>query len=260
MIVAALRSELVKLSRRTLLVGTYAGLGLAASLFTILLFVQAPRTGGGGLPSLAQLAQPNGLIHGVSRAAVLLGVVAFGIAASQIANEYSLGTLRQLLVRQPRRPVFLAGKYLGVVLFLVGAVLFSSAVATGVAFVMAHLRGVPTAAWTSGTGIADLTRALGDLVLATVGFATFGLVVGLLFRSSVAAIIVGFVWLLPFENIVARIVPQTASWLPGQLLQFLAEGGSATADFSHSLVLSGFYLLVAMAAAAIVFQRKDVTA
>jgi ABC-2 type transport system permease protein len=260
MIAAALRSELVKLRRPTLLVGTYAGLGLAASLFTILLFVQAPRTGGGGLPSLAQLAQPDGLIHGVNRAAVLLGVVAFGIAASQIANEYSLGTLRQLLVRQPRRPVFLAGKYLGVLLFLVGAVLFSSVVATGVAFVMAHLRGVPTAAWTSSTGIADLTRALGDLVLATVGFATFGLVVGLLFRSSVAAIIVGFVWLLPFENIVVRIVPQTASWLPGQLLQFLAEGGSTTANYSHSLVLSGFYLLVAMGAATIVFQRKDVTA
>jgi ABC-type transport system involved in multi-copper enzyme maturation permease subunit len=129
-----------------------------------------------------------------------------------------------------------------------------------VAFVLAHLRGVPTAAWTSSAGIADLTRALGDLVLGTVGFATFGLVVGLLFRSSVAAIIVGFVWLLPFENIVVRIVPQTASWLPGQLLQFLAEGGSTTADFSHSLVLSGLYLLVAMGAATIVFQRKDVTA
>jgi hypothetical protein len=31
--------------------------------------------------------------------------VAFGIAASQVASEYSLGTLRQLLIRQPRRAV-----------------------------------------------------------------------------------------------------------------------------------------------------------
>ena len=103
MIVASFRSEWVKLKRRNLLVGTYAGLALAASLFAVLLFAQAPATGGGGLPSLAQLAQPDGLIHGVNRAAVLLGVVAFGIAATQIASEYSLGTLRQLLVRQPRR-------------------------------------------------------------------------------------------------------------------------------------------------------------
>jgi ABC-2 type transport system permease protein len=211
-IVASFRSEWVKLKRPNLLVGTYAGLALAASLFAVLLFAQAPASGGGGgLPSLAQLAQPNGLIHGVNRAAVLLGVVAFGIAASQIASEYSLGTLRQLLVRQPRRAVLLAGKFLTVLTFMLGAVLFASLIATVAAFVMAHARHVPTAAWTSGAGIADLTRALGDLLLATAGFTIFGLVVGLLFRSSVTAVIVGFAHLLPFEAVVTRIAPNTAS-------------------------------------------------
>ncbi len=250
----------MKLRRPTLLIGTYAGLAAAASLFTILLFAQAPASNGGGLPSLAQLAQPNGLIHGVNRAAVLLGIVAFGIAASQIAGEYSLGTIRQLLVRQPRRPILLAGKYAGVIVFLLGAVIFASLVATVAAFAMAHVRGVPTGAWTSSTGITDLTRALGDLLLATVGYATFGLVVGLLFRSSVAAIIVGFAYLLPFETIVVRIAPDTASWLPGQLLQFLAEGGSLTVGFARSLTLSVVYLVIAVVVAVAVFSRKDVTA
>jgi ABC-type transport system involved in multi-copper enzyme maturation permease subunit len=74
--------------------------------------------GGGGLPNLVQLAQSNGLIQCVNRAAVLLAVVAFGIAATQIASEYSLGTLRQLLVRQPRRAVLLAGKLLAVLTFM----------------------------------------------------------------------------------------------------------------------------------------------
>jgi ABC-2 type transport system permease protein len=181
MILAAFRSEWVKLRRRNLLVGTYVGLALAASLFAALLFAQAPASGnGGGLPSLTQLAQPNGLIHGVNRAAVLLGIVAFGIAATQIANEYSLGTLRQLLVRQPRRPVLLAGKFLAVLTFMLAAVIFSSVVASVASVAMAHARHVPTAAWTSGAGVSDLTRALGDLLLATVGFTTLGLVVGLL--------------------------------------------------------------------------------
>ncbi len=126
MIVAAFRSEWVKLKRRNLLVGTYVGLAVAASLFAVLLFAQAPATGGGDLPSLVQLAKPNGLIHGVNRAAVLLGIVAFGIAATQIASEYSLGTLRQLLVRQPRRPILLAGKFLAVLTFMLGAVVFAS--------------------------------------------------------------------------------------------------------------------------------------
>jgi ABC-2 type transport system permease protein len=261
MIPAAFRSEWIKLRRPTLLVTTYVGLAAAASLFTVLMFAQAPGRGGGGdLPSLAQLAQPNGLIHGVNRAALLLGVVAFGIAASQIASEYSLGTLRQLLVRQPRRQVLLAGKYLGVLTFLLGAVVFSSVVATGAAFVMAHLRHVPTGAWTSGAGITDLTRALGDLLLATIGYTTLGLVVGLLFRSAVSAIIVGFAYLIPVEAIVTRIAPHTASWLPGQLLSFIAEGGTPSVGFSRSLILSIVYLVLAVTTAMVVFVRKDVTA
>lgn len=260
MIVAAFRSEWVKLKRRNLLIGTYVGLALAASLFAILLFVQAPANGGGDLPSLAQLAQPNGLIHGVNRAAVLLGIVAFGIAATQIASEYSLGTLRQLLVRQPRRPILLAGKCLAVLTFMLGAVVFSSFVATVAAFVMAHARHVPTAAWTSSAGVGDLTRALGDLLLATVGFTIFGLVVGLLFRSSVTAVIVGFAYLIPVEAVVTRIAPHTATWLPGQLLQAVAAGGLFPDGFAHSLILSAVYLVIAGVLATVVFVRKDVTA
>ncbi|HEX4127380.1 MAG TPA: ABC transporter permease [Acidimicrobiales bacterium] len=257
---AAFRSEWVKLKRPNLLVGTYAGLALAASLFAILLFAQAPARGGGDLPSLAQLAQPNGLIHGVNRAAVLLGVVAFGIAATQIAGEYSLGTLRQLLVRQPRRAVLLAGKFLAVLAFMLGAVVFASLVATVAAFVMAHARHVPTGAWTSSAGITDLARALGDLLVATVGFTIFGLVVGLLFRSSVTAIIVGFAYLLPFEAVVTRIVPHTATWLPGQLLQAIATGGQEAAGFPRALILSAVYVVIAGVVATVVFVRRDVTA
>jgi ABC-2 type transport system permease protein len=260
MIVASFRSEWVKLKRRNLLVGTYAGLAIAASLFAILLFAQANAAGGGDLPSLTQLAQPNGLIHGVNRAAVLLGIVAFGVAASQIAGEYSLGTLRQLLVRQPRRAVLLAGKFLAVVTFMLGAVIFASLVATVAAFVMAHARHVPTGAWTSSAGIIDLTRALGDLLVATVGFTVFGLVIGLLFRSSVTAIIVGFAYLLPFEAVITRIAPHTASWLPGQLLQAIAVGGVTAAGFAHSLILSVVYVALAGVVATVVFLRKDVTA
>ena len=259
MIVAALRSEWVKLRRPTLFISTYVGLSAAAVLFIILLFTQATAKGG-DLPSLSELARPDGLVHGLSRASMLLGVVAFGLAASQIASEYSLGTLRQLLVRQPRRLKLLGGKYLGVLLFVLGAVIVASVTATGAAFVMAHLRHIPTEAWTSATGVADLNRALVELLGATVGFVTFGMVAGLLFRSPVAAIIVGFAYLLPVENIVARIVPGTTAWLPGQLLQIVAEGGSPTVGFARALVLSIVYAGIAAGAAMIVFVRKDVTA
>ncbi len=262
MIVAAFRSEWVKLRRRTLLLGTFGGLAVAASFFSIIVFTQAAKFGPGstGLPSLANLAQPDGLIHGLSRAVVLLGIVAFGIGASQIATEYSLGTLRQLLVRQPRRAVLLTGKFLGVITFLVTAVVFASIVTGGVDLVMAHLRHVPVGAWFSATGIGDLTRALGELLLAVVGFATLGLSVGLFLRSSVFAVIVGFAWLVPVENILGRIIPSTNRWLPGQLLAAVGQGGSGTTSFGRALLVSTIYLAAVGGLTIYAFVRRDVTA
>jgi ABC-2 type transport system permease protein len=261
-ILAAFRSEWIKMRRRTLLFGTFGGLALAASFFSILTFTQAPSTGTGSadLPSLVALAQPNGLIHGMSRAVVLLGIVAFGIAASQIATEYSLGTLRQLLVRQPRRAVLLAGKYLGVVSFVVGAVVFA-AFATGiVSIILAHARHVPVGAWFSGTGIKDLTRALGELLLATVGFTTLGLVAGLFLRSSVFAVIVGFAYLVPVESVIGRIIPAANRWLPGQLLAVVGQGGTTVSSFPRALIISLAYLAIFGALATYTFVRRDVTA
>ncbi|HEY1826460.1 MAG TPA: ABC transporter permease [Acidimicrobiales bacterium] len=262
MILASFRSEWVKLRRSTLLFGTFGGLALAASFFSILVFSQAVKHGPGSadLPSLDQLAEPNGLIHGLSRAVVLLGIVAFGIAAAQIATEYSLGTLRQLLVRQPRRAVLLAGKYLGVLTFLAAAVVFAAVVTGLVAVAMAHVRGVPVGAWFSATGIGDLTQALGQLVLAVVGFATLALAVGLFLRSSVFAVIVGFAYLVPIENVVTRIIPATGRWLPGQLLVAVGQGGNTTTSFARALILSALYLAVVIALTVTTFIRRDVTA
>jgi ABC-2 type transport system permease protein len=261
MIWAAFLSEWTKLRRKTLLLSTFLGLAAAASLFVILLFSQAPARGdGGGLPSLVQLARPNGLIVGVARATMLLGIVAFGIAAAQTASEYSLGTLRQLLVRQPRRVVLLAGKWLGVVTFLLLALLFAAVVAFAVAVVMAHGRHVSTSAWFSGTGFGDLLRALGDIALAVIGYSVFGLAIGQFMRSAVFAVIAGFAWIIAVENIVTRIVPGTARWLPGSSLEAVASGGGEIASFGHGLLVAAGYLIAAVLATIATFARSDVTA
>lgn len=261
MIWAAFTSEWTKLKRRTLLLSTFLGLAAAASLFVILLFSQAPATGtGGGLPSLQQLARPNGLIVGVTRATMLLGIVAFGIAAAQTASEYSLGTLRQLLVRQPRRVLLLIGKMLGVVTFLLLAFVFAAVVAFTVAVVMAHARHVSTNAWFSGTGFGDLLRAMGDIALAVAGYSIFGLAVGQFVRSAVFAVIAGFAWIIAIENIVTRIVPSTTKWLPGMSLESVASGGADVASFSHGLLVAAVYLIAAIAAALLTFARTDITA
>jgi ABC-2 type transport system permease protein len=261
MIWAAFTSEWTKLQRKTLLLTTFLGLAAAASVFVILLFSQAQATGhGGGLPSLQQLARPNGLVVGVTRATMLLGIVAFGIAAAQTASEYSLGTLRQLLVRQPRRVVLMVGKMLGVITFLLLAFLFAAVVAFVVAVVMAHGRHVSTSAWFTSAGLGDLFRALGDISLAVVGYSILGLAIGQFLRSAVFAVIAGVAWLIAVENIIARIVPGTTNWLPGAALETVASGGTEGPSYSHGLIVGAVYLIAAVIAAAATFARTDVTA
>jgi len=255
---AAFTSEWTKLRRPTLLLSTFLGLAFAASLFVILMFSQA--TANGGLVTLHQLARPNGLVIGVARASMLLGVVAFGIAASQVASEYSLGTLRQLLVRQPRRAVLLAGKMLGTITFLVLALCFAAVVALVVAVAAAQSRHVPTGAWFTWTGLGDLFRELGDLTLATIGYSILGMALGQFVRSAVFAVIVGFAWLVAVENIITRIVPSTEQWLPGASITAVASGGVEGVGYAHGLILGVVYVTVAIAAAMIVFLRNDVTA
>ena len=255
---AAFTSEWTKLRRPTLFWSTFIGLAVAASLFVVLVFSQA--SAHGGIVTLHQLAQPNGLVIGVARAAMLLGVVAFGIAASQIASEYSLGTLRQLLVRQPRRAVLLTGKILGVITFLLLALCFAAVIALIVAAVAAHSRGVPTSAWFTGTGLGDLFRELGDLALAVIGYSVLGMALGQFVRSAVFAVIIGFAWLLAIENIVTRIVPSIQEWLPGQSILAVASGGDEGVSYGHGLILGAVYLVLAISAATLMFVRSDVTA
>jgi ABC-type transport system involved in multi-copper enzyme maturation permease subunit len=255
---AAFTSEWTKLRRPTLFWSTFLGLAAAASLFVVLVFSQASTNG--GIVSLRQLAQPNGLVIGVARAAMLLGVVAFGIAASQVASEYSLGTLRQALVRQPRRAVLLAGKMLGVVTFLLLALCFAAVVALLAAVVAAHSRGVPAGAWFTGTGLGDLFRELGDLILAVIGYSVLGMALGQFVRSAVFAVIIGFAWLIAVENIVTRIVPGTAPWLPGQSVMAVASGGAEGVSYGHGLIVGAVYLVAAITAAIAVFLRSDITA
>lgn len=262
MILAAFASEWTKLRRRSLLLFTYLALAGLAALFTVLTFARAGhvRRNGENFISLARLAQPDGLAQGLQRAVLLLGVVALSVVAAQMASEYSLGTLRNLLVRQPRRSLLLGGKLLALITFTVGALVAAALAATVAAVVMAHVRGVSTAAWTSSAGWHQSAQALGNGALAIVAYACFGLALGVIIRSPVASVVVGIVYLLPVENILAAVVSNIQRWLPGQLLETIARGGNSTASFSSALVTIAAYVVGASIVAFAVFARRDVTA
>ena len=188
MIWRAFASEWVKMRRRRLWYGSYGAITGVIVLTTIVTIAGAlHHANAHGDLTLAQLAHASGLSQGLTRSGVLLGAVSFSIAAFQFGGEFAHGTLRNLLVRQPRRSVLMVGKCLAVLTFLIGAVVAATMVAICAAFVMAHLRGISTDAWTSGVGMTDLGTLLGDLTVSACGFAIIGMIAGVLLRSSVIA-------------------------------------------------------------------------
>jgi len=256
-------SEWIKLRRRSLFWGSYAAIVAVACLVTVLTFSTAGRSPTTGPASqvtpLSQLAQSSGSVNGLEGSLTILGVIAFAIAASQMAMEYGQGTLRNLLVRQPRRFEFLVGKFLAVSTFMIGAVALATVGSIAVAFAMAHTRGVSTDQWTMLSGLRAMGTGFIDVTLATVGYALLGMALGIVMRSSVAAVAIGIAYLLPVEQILASTVTSTAGYLPGQLLSAVAQGGTSTIGYAHSLVGALLFLAVAATAGSVLFIRRDVT-
>ncbi len=255
-------AEMRKLRRPTLLLSTMAIVTLLTTLFTFITFwrVGNPRGNGrrGEVVTAQFLSTPHGLVYGFNLVAFLLGIVALCIFASQTAQEYTYGTLRNLLVRQPSRMKILAGKYISMVLFAILMVLFSMTSSIGMAFALAGHAHVSTTSWTTSAGITALATALGNVLLSVACFGTVGMILGLLFRSPISAIATGVIWFLILENILAGLISSTAKWLPGQNITNLTTGQNFTFSYQHSLILDAIYIIGAATLVSILFKRRDV--
>ncbi len=254
-------SELMKLRRPALLAGGGAVLLGFIALVTVL---GLERVTGGSLGQflrpivLAELAQPGGLVLGLKRGGPLMGIVVLGIFAAAFGTEYSTGTLRNLLVREPRRLEFLGGKYLALLLFGTVVVLACAAVSIAIAFAIAPSRGISTSAWASAAGVSAVWTAIWHLVVAALGFGTLGAALAVILRSPVAALAVGVAWILPAESILAAAWADGQYWLPGQLLQNLAGGGSASVPVGRTLITLGVYWVIVAVGTSVIFLRRDI--
>jgi ABC-2 type transport system permease protein len=255
-------SEWVKLRRRGMVAALASVVGVTG-LVTLLSISRAGLAGGGGprgreFLSLAALQGSSGLALVLGRAAGLLGVIALGVFASSFASEFSQGTLRNLLARQPRRLRLLAGKYAAMVSAAAVAVALAVAASIPVALLVASNKGLSPHPWLAGAGLAALAHTVVNLYLATVGWGTFGALLAIVFRSPVPAIGFGVAWALPLEAILSATVNGLDRWLPGQLLDTLAAGGNATASYHAAALTLAAYGALAAAVSAALFARRDV--
>lgn len=257
-------SEWIKLRRRAMLLWGVGGGMFFAVLATVVTVERAVRTptffneGHGFRITFAQLEAPDGLVHGVVDVSTLIGVVALCLFAGSFATEYSQGTMRNLLVREPRRVRLLSGKFLALAVFIGLAVVVEILVSSVVAEVLAPGRGIGTAAWTSGAGLRDLGQATLHVFLASVGYGVIGTALGVALRSPGVAIGLGVAYLLPVEAIVVGVIWSDGDrWLPGQLLFALAHGGSSDTSYGHALVTLAVYVVLIAVATLALFSRRD---
>jgi ABC-type transport system involved in multi-copper enzyme maturation permease subunit len=259
-VLRAVRSELIKLRRPRVLYGSLGallGFTVLVSVLTVATAVDRPEAGQQAVPT-ARLAEASGLTVGFSNASRLVGVVVLLLFLTAVTGEYGIGTLRTLLVRQPRRAVFLAGKLGALLIAMTAALAVALLVGMAAATVTAQARGLPTAAWFTGAGLACAAGTFGNTVLACAVYGAVGLAFGVLLRSTVLAVGVMLGWFVMAENIADNTWPDAGHWLPGLLAGAVMQGGTDTVSYQYAAVGSLGCVVVALAVAMVVFVRRDV--
>ncbi|MDQ2960271.1 MAG: ABC transporter permease [Candidatus Dormibacteraeota bacterium] len=259
--VRAFRSEWIKIRRRSVLLG-----GAAMSFFAVVgVYFSITRATGVDNRSAelnpAHLQAADGLTSLLSRSADIIGVIALILVAAAVAAEYSQGTLRNLLVREPGRLRLLSGKFLALLLFcLIGATV-ACAVGTGVGFLVAPQHGLSTSQWTSSQGLSNLVALYGNLMLAIVAWSILGAFSAMVFRSAAAAVGVAIGYSLAAEALISQVWADGPKWLYGRLTSVVLSGGDpAISSYGRSLLIVGLYAVAMVLIGGVLFRRRDVSA
>jgi ABC-type transport system involved in multi-copper enzyme maturation permease subunit len=257
--VRAFRSEFIKLRRLSVLGG-----GAAMAFFTVLTVVITVLRAV-AVPtrpdqvSLATLASDGGLTMLLNRSATIIPVIAMIIVAANMGAEYSQGTLRNLLVREPGRLRLVGGKFLSLLTFVVVCAVVALGLGIGAASLLAPGHGIGTSLWTSSSGLHSLATFVGNLALATVAFSIFGLVIALLFRSAAAAVGVAFAWFGIGENLLVLAYNDLEKVLPGQLVDVVRAGGTTVVGYGYALMAAAIWVVIVVVGGSVLLRRRDVT-
>lgn len=259
--IAALRSELVKLRRRRVIIVT-AVATLAFSVGSAAIIVaSAERTGnptGRGI-TFASLADAGGGTDVFTTAVSFAGTFLFVVFVGAVAVEFSRGTFRTMLLHEPRRLRVLAGKMAGLLLFAAVILAAAEALTWFSARLIAPSRDIATGDWISAPALGDALVDYGSVLLWVTGYALLGMTVAVLVRSVPLALGIGIAWAGPVEHILQNAWSTANSYFPGLLLEAFVAGGTTDVSASHALLTVTAYVTVATTIAAATFARRDIT-
>jgi ABC-type transport system involved in multi-copper enzyme maturation permease subunit len=257
------RAELLKLRRRRIYVAAAAGSLLFALIATlaVVLSAEPARPGAGpagrGGPTLDSLSGAGGIAESFSTGVSFLGILVLVLFVANFGTEFSQGTFRTLLMRQPHRIGTLAGKMAALLLFAAAVLALTEVVSIAIALVLAPTQDIATSSWLTLDGLGEAASAYGSALLGVGAWATLGATLAVLLRSVPLALGVGVAWAGPFEHIVSDVWAAAFQWFPGLLLESWAVGGTGDVSASHAALMITLYVGAAAAVAALAFRRRD---
>jgi ABC-2 type transport system permease protein len=257
-----IHAELQRLARRrTILIAAGASIAFAV-VATLAVFAAAKESGppaARGGATIAQLAAAGGGTEAFAIGASFVGFLVFVTFIALIATEFSGGTFRALLLRDPHRLRLIVGKLIGALTVAAGALVVAEVLSFGLSLAMAPSKDIDTGAWFSMAGLGHAFGNLGTAFAGVVGWAVFGTTLAVIFRSAPIALAVGFAWAGPFENIVVDSWTTGYRVFPGQVLAAIIQGGTPEISLGRATVTGVVYVGIAAVATMTLLSRRDVT-
>jgi ABC-type transport system involved in multi-copper enzyme maturation permease subunit len=258
-----IHAELLRLVRRRTVIFTAAAALVFSVVATLTVFSSAQASGVRSRragTTLAALADHGGGTEAFAVGASFVGFFVFVTFIALIAGEFSGGTFRALLLRDPHRLRVIIGKLAGILLVAAAAVALAEAATFVLSLAVAPGNDVATGDWFSLAGVAAGLRDYATVFGGVAGWAIFGTTLAVIFRSAPLALGVGFAWAGPFENIVVDSWAGGYRLFPGQVLASLIQGGTTELGIGRAVVTAVLYAAVAAAATLFLVSRRDVTA
>jgi ABC-type transport system involved in multi-copper enzyme maturation permease subunit len=249
------------LRRRTIVVAALASVAFAV-VATLAVFAAARDSGPPpprGGTTIAHLATAAGGTEAFALGASFVGFLVFVVFIALIATEFSAGTLRALLLRDPSRVRMIAGKVVGALTVAAAALLLAEALSFALSLAIAPSKGIDSGPWFSIAGLGHAVGNYATVLAGVAGWAVFGTTLAVIFRSAPIALAVGFAWAGPFENIVVDSWTTGYRVFPGQVLAAVIQGGRPEISLSRAVVTGLVYVGIAAATTTTLLVRRDVT-
>jgi len=264
----AFHSEVLKCRRWSMFAGT--GIMLVVGAFFAYLTFHQITSGATGkeIDPLAHAFPTSlGLITGVGQARPFIIVVALIIVTANLAAEWSQGTWRNLLVREPRRLRLLSGKMLALLLFVLVSMTLTLVGSSALILAVANAQGVQTAAWTSSAGLSAWLAFFGNELLCLIGVCLLGMLIAVLTRSTGIAIGVALAYVLVPEGIIAMVWSEGSRWFPIRTFNFLPGsvfptdvGPTPPQGYTAALLMALVWMTIFVVASFGAFRRQDINA